>query len=115
MPANSDPWSQLNNMGISSAYGIPAWQQGALGAHNPTPGGGQDPIEPFSNMPFPTSQYGVPSSFSPVTPDFRTNQLTPDYSAQAQTPSPWGNNTGSRDSPWGNPSNWGSQNYMWGW
>jgi hypothetical protein len=113
-----DPWSTLNNMGISSAYGMPAWQQQQFGSANATPGGGQDPAEQFSNMPFPNSSYGIPNSFSPVTPNYATAQQ-PQSAANpgmgSQSPSPWGSNLGSRDSPWGNPSNWGSQNYMWGW
>jgi hypothetical protein len=120
---NNDPWSQLNNMGISSAYGMPAWQQDYYGSQNagPTGGqgdyGGQAPIEQFSSIPFPNSNYGVPNSFSPVTPNLSQQQNYSQQQAPAATPpSPWGNNNGSRGSPWGNPSNWGSQNYSgWGW
>jgi hypothetical protein len=52
------PWGDLNNMGISTNYGMPAWQQESFGSANATPGGSQDPTEQFSNTPFPNSSYG---------------------------------------------------------
>jgi hypothetical protein len=107
-----DPWSTLNNMGISSAYGMPAWQQQQFGSANATPGGGQDPMEQFSNVPFGNSSYGVPNSFTPVTPNYSQQNSSQQQTPTATTPSPWGNNNGSRGSPWGNPSNWGNG---WGW
>lgn len=121
---NPDPWSQLNNMGISSAYGMPAWQQGYYGSQNAGIAGGQGdyggqaPIEQFSNTPFGNSSYGVPNSFSPVGPPNYSQQQAP----ASTPPSPWGNNNGSRGSPWGNPNNWngpttgwGDQSSGWGW
>src|SRR4029077_7723364 len=41
------PWGALNSMGISSAYGMPGWQQDQFMGQNATPGGGQTPPEQF--------------------------------------------------------------------
>jgi hypothetical protein len=121
-PAPTDPWSQLNSMGISSAYAMPMSQQAAYARQNATPGGGQDPTEQFSNMPFPNSNYGIPESFSPVTPNYSQQNFSQQQAPAATPPSPWGNNNGSRGSPWGNPGNWsgpttgwGDQSSGWGW
>jgi hypothetical protein len=129
------PWGDLNNMGVSTAYGMPAWQQSYFNSQNQGLGdvGSQAPIEQFgltasgstSNM----SNYGIASDFSPAG-DYTTQTLQSDMASQypnrgdppQQTPSApnwmhgwqqsnnsWGsNNDSSRGGPWGNPSNWGS-------
>lgn len=121
------PWGDLNNMGISTAYGMPAWQQDAFSSQNATPGGGQDPMEQFNlanSGSTSMSDYGIPASFNPAqditAPD---PTLTPGYGdpQQPQTPqapttpwmypqqqNAWGNGSSN---PWGHSGGWGGRGW----
>lgn len=109
------PWGDLNNMGISSSYATPAWQQEAFRSQNATPGGNEIPAEQYSNMPFGNSNYGIPESFSPVVPNTTPNPLPSPVQNVPQGPewmtpqqNSWGNNSSN---PWGAPSGWGGRGW----
>jgi hypothetical protein len=71
------PWGDLNNMGISTAYGMPAWQQDYFNSQNATPGVPQTPMEQFNlanSGSTSMSNYGIPSSFNPAQ-DYTAQQL----------------------------------------
>jgi hypothetical protein len=121
------PWGDLNNMGVSAAYGMPAWQQASFASQNATPGGGQDPMEQFNLVNSGStslSGYGIPSGFIPAEqatpPD---PMLTPGYGdprpqdpmapaapewMYPQRQNSWGNNSGN---PWGHSGGWGGRGW----
>lgn len=122
------PWGDLNNMGISAAYGMPAWQQDVFNSQNATPGGGQVPTEQFNlanSGSTSMSDYGIPAGFNPAEQATAPNptQTTPGYGdPQPQTPMPpstpewmypqqqnsWGNNSSN---PWGHSGGWGGRGW----
>jgi hypothetical protein len=119
------PWGDLNNMGISAAYGMPAWQ---------TPVGGQTPTEQ-SNLAnsgsTPISDYGIQASFNPagqatppdptLTPGLQQSMgiygapqpqdpmqpATPEW-MYPQRQNSWGNNSSN---PWGHSGGWGGRGW----
>jgi hypothetical protein len=73
-------------MGISTAYGMPAWQQDYFNSQNATPGVPQTPMEQFSlanSSSTSMSNYGIPSGFNPAQ-DYTAQQLQND--AEMQNP-----------------------------
>lgn len=118
------PWGDLNNMGISAAYGMPAWQQDVFNSQNATPGGGQDPMEQFSLYSTPGAQNpaqdfqnalmtqnpnfpGVPPQNSNQIPGAGPMQpATPEWMAPQQNS--WGNNSSN---PWGHNGGWGGRGW----
>lgn len=122
------PWGDLNNMGISAAYGMPAWQQDVFNSQNATPGGGQDPMEQFNlanSGSTSMSDYGIPASFNPAeqatAPDPTQTPGYGDPRQQPQTPqaptapwmypqqqNAWGNGSSN---PWGHSGGWGGRGW----
>jgi hypothetical protein len=122
------PWGDLNNMGISSAYGMPAWQQETFMSQNATPGGGQDPMEQFNlatSGSTSMSNYGIPASFNPAEEATAPNPLltTPGYGdprpqdpmspaapewMYPQQQNSWGNNSSN---PWSHSGGWGGRGW----
>lgn len=120
------PWGDLNNMGISTAYGMPSWQQDYFTSQNATPGGGQVPAEQFNlgNSGSTTmSNYGIPAGFNPADqitapdsmqvpgygdprPQNPMQPATPEWMTPQQNS--WGNSSGN---PWGGTGGWGGRGW----
>jgi hypothetical protein len=109
------PWGALNNMGVSSAYGMPAWQQMYFAEQTPGPGqpnnaeqfsltSGQTP-QSFQNalMTQNPNFPGVPqqSSGGPPSP------AAPEW-MYPQQQSAWGNDSSN---PWSSNTGWGGKGW----
>ncbi len=115
------PWGALNSMGISSAYGMPAWQQDQFSSQNAGPGQPNN-FEQFNNMPGSgLSDYGIPTSFTPG-PTSAAPTVPGQYDPQTpatnnpaapewmypQQQNAWGINSSN---PWGSGSGWGGKGW----
>ncbi len=115
------PWGALNSMGISSAYGMPAWQQDQFASQNAGPGQPNN-FEQFSSMPGSgLSDYGIPTSFTPggpstmpsggpaqpAPPPATNNPAAPEW-MYPQQQSAWGNDSSN---PWSSNTGWGGKGW----
>jgi hypothetical protein len=101
---------------------MPAWQQDQFMGQNAGPGQPNN-FEQFSNMPAPTSSYGIPDSFTPggpsslppaqpgqydpQTPPATNNPAAPEW-MYPQQQNAWGTNSSN---PWGSGGGWGGKGW----
>ena len=113
------PWGALNSMGISSAYGMPAWQQDQFTGQNAGPGQPNN-FEQFSLYPQGSSskssaegcsltgaghQRPHTAASTPATP--HNNPAAPEW-MYPQQQNAWGTNSSN---PWGSGGGWGGKGW----